>query len=158
MKSEIIGKPGSEAQAFWFINSLVTIKATPESTGGGFSLVHQVAPPGFATPYHSHAKGDEAFYVLSGEVVFFHEGEKVVLGPGGFLFVPGGAAHGFRVAGSAPAVQLILYTGDQFVGLIQEMGEPAAELVLPPPTKPDIPKLMRLSEKYGSVILGPLPE
>ncbi len=154
-----LSHPNPDARAFWFINSLVTIKATPEDTGGLFSLVHQVAPPGFATPYHSHGCEDEAFNILSGEVVFFKGGEKALLAAGGFIFLPRGTAHGFRVEGSAPAVMLVQsMPGYQFVGFIQEMGEPATELVLPPPTQPDIQKLIRLSEKYGSVILGPLPE
>src|ERR1700761_7412591 len=34
----------AEGPAFWFLNSLCVVKATTESTGGAFSLVHQIAP------------------------------------------------------------------------------------------------------------------
>ncbi len=47
--------------------------------------------------------------------------------------------------------------GNGFVGMAIEMGEPARERVLPPPTKPDMEKLTRLCAKYEIDILGPLP-
>jgi len=42
--------------------------------------------------------------------------------------------------------------------MMQEMGEPAAERVLPKPAPPDMEKLTRLCAKYGIDILGPLPD
>jgi hypothetical protein len=53
---------GAEGPAFWFLNSLCVVKATTESTGGAFSMVYHVAPPGHATPYHLHHVEDEAFF------------------------------------------------------------------------------------------------
>jgi quercetin dioxygenase-like cupin family protein len=147
-----------EGPAFWFINSLVTVKATTESSGGAYSLVHQLAPVGFGTPYHRHA-ADEAFYVLEGEVTFFRDGERIDLRAGGYIFMPGGVAHGFRVAGDTPAAHLIFYMpGDDFIQFIQEMGEPATSRTLPQPAAPDMKKLAQLSAKYGSELLGPLPK
>ena len=147
-----------EGPAFWFINSLVTVKATTESSGGAYSLVHQLAPVGFATPYHRH-QADEAFYILEGEVTFFRDGERIDLHSGGYIFIPGGTAHGFRVAGATPAAMLILYMpGDDFIHFIQEMGEPATSRTLPQPAAPDMKKLSQLSAQYGSELLGPLPQ
>jgi hypothetical protein len=54
---------------------------------------------------------------------------------------------------------LILATpGGGFVGMMEEMAEPAAERVLPEPKQPDFEKLNRLCAKYQIDILGPLPE
>jgi hypothetical protein len=54
---------------------------------------------------------------------------------------------------------LILATpGNGFVGMMEEMAEPAAERVLPAPKQPDFEKLNRLCAKYQIDILGPLPE
>jgi uncharacterized RmlC-like cupin family protein len=119
--------------------------------------VHHVAPGGFATPYHRHQDEDEAFYVLDGEYTFFSDGKRTVLGPGGYIFLPHGVPHGVRVDGSKPATTLIL-AGAGFVGMMEEMSEPARERVLPVPTEPDVEKLTRLCTKYGIEILGPLPE
>jgi quercetin dioxygenase-like cupin family protein len=54
--------------AFWFLNSLVTIVADAALSGGSLAIYRQVAPPGFATPYHTHEAYGEGFYVLEGEV------------------------------------------------------------------------------------------
>jgi quercetin dioxygenase-like cupin family protein len=148
-----------EGPAFWFLNTLSTVKATTASTGGAFSMVHHIAPAGFSTPHHLHHVEDEAFYMLDGECTFLSDGKKAVLGPGGYIFLPRGIPHGLRVDGEKPATMLILATpGTGFVGMMEEMGEPAKERILPVPTAPDIEKLTRLCAKYGIDILGPLPE
>ena len=148
-----------EGPAYWFLNGLCTLKATTESTGGAFSLVHEISPAGHATPYHLHHIEDEAFWVLGGSFLFICDGKKTLLGPGGYIFLPRGIPHGIRVEGSAPAEMLILATpGTGFVGMMQEMADPATERVLPVPKAPDMEKLAGLCAKYQIDILGPLPE
>jgi quercetin dioxygenase-like cupin family protein len=148
-----------EGSTFWFLNNLITVKATTESTGGSYSLCHQVSPPGAATPYHLHHFEDEAFYILEGESTFICDGQKTIAGPGEYLFLPRGIPHGIRVTGARPTTMLILaMPGTGFVGMMQEMGEPAAERVLPKPAPPDMKKLTRLCAKYGIDLLGPLPD
>jgi quercetin dioxygenase-like cupin family protein len=148
----------SEGPAFWFLNNLCIVKATTESTGGAYSMVYQVAPPGHATPYHLHHSEDEAFYILDGEFTFICDGAKTILGPGGYIFLPRGIPHGIRVSSDAPATMLILaMPGNGFVGMMQEMAQPATERVLPVPSVPDIEKLTRLCAKYQIEILGSLP-
>jgi mannose-6-phosphate isomerase-like protein (cupin superfamily) len=147
-----------EGPAYWFLNNLLTVKATTESTGGAYSLCYQISPPGSATPYHLHHSEDEAFYMLEGESTFVCDGKKTVAGPGDYLFLPRGIPHGIRVSGSTPTRMLILaMPGNGFVGMATEMGEPARERVLPPPIAPDMAKLARLCAKYEIEILGPLP-
>jgi quercetin dioxygenase-like cupin family protein len=149
----------SEGPAFWFLNNLCVVKATTELTGGAFSMTHQISPPGSATPYHLHHVEDEAFYVLDGEYTFICSGDKTVLGPGGYIFLPRGIPHGIRVSSPVPATMLIIATpGDGFVGMMEEMAVAAAERVLPQPKQPDFEKLTRLCAKYQIDILGPLPE
>ena len=122
-------------------------------------MVHQVAPPGAATPYHLHHVEDEAFYVLGGEYTFICNGVKTAVGPGGYIFLPRGIPHGIRVSSSVSATMLILATpGTGFVGMMEDMAQPAKERVLPVPTQPDLEKLTRLCAKYQIDILGPLPE
>ncbi|MBV8113399.1 MAG: cupin domain-containing protein [Silvibacterium sp.] len=148
-----------EGSAYWFLNSLCTVKATTESTGGAWSLTHIVSPPREGTPYQLHHYEDEASYVLDGEVAFFCDGKKTVLGPGGYIFLPRRIPHGLRVEGDRPATMLILaMPGTGFVSLMQEASEPARERVLPEPQAPDVEKLTRICAKYGIEILGPLPE
>lgn len=148
----------TEGDAYWFLNNLDIVKATSASTGGAFSLVYQVAPPGAATPYHLHHSEDEAFYVLAGSSSFICDGKKTVVAPGGYIFLPRGIPHGIHNEGSSPCTMLILaMPGTGFFGMMIEMGEPAKERVLPPPSHPDIEKLTRLCAKYDIEVLGPLP-
>ena len=161
MPNQLLPQSVAEAEgpAFWFLNNLCIVKATTESTGGAFSMVYQIAPPGHATPYHLHHVEDEAFYVLNGEYTFICDGQKTVLGPGGYIFLPRGIPHGIRVSGSGPSTMLILAApGSGFVGMMQEMATPATERVLPVATQPDIQKLTALCAKYQIDILGPMPD
>lgn len=112
-------------------------------------------PPGHATPYHLRHHEDEAFWVLDGEFAFICDGKKTVLGPGAYIFLPRGIPHGIRVEGERPATMPILaMPGTGFVGMMQEMADPATERVLPAPSAPDMQKLTRLCDKYGIDILG----
>lgn len=148
-----------EAPAYWLLNGLYTVMATSESTGGAFSLVHIAAPPGHGTPYHVHRNEDEAFYVLEGEFTIICNGNKTVVGPGGYIFLPRNIPHGFRCSASGPSAMLtIAMPGSGFVGMIMEMEEPATDRRLPLPTEPDLEKLTRLCAKHQIDILGPLPE
>ncbi len=144
---------------FWFINSLVTIVADSAATEASFCMYRQVAPPGFATPYHTHEAYGEGFYVLDGEVTFFCDGKKTVLGAGGFIYLAGTQPHGFRVSGDGPATMMIVSPPQSTFGaFVREMGEPATSDELPAPVRPDFARLGMLSAKYGSSTLGPLPE
>ena len=58
-----------DGEAFWGLdNSLWSLKATAEQTGGRFSLIEEVAPRGEGTPLHVHREDDETFYVLEGSL------------------------------------------------------------------------------------------
>lgn len=85
-------------------------KATGADTGGSFSLWEAVFLPGAATPPHTHAREDEAFYVLSGELLIDFEGEPAPrrVGPGGFFFGARDRRHALRNVGDQPARVLIL--------------------------------------------------
>lgn len=147
-----------DSSSFWFINSLVTFVADAAATGQSFCIYRQVAPSGFATPYHTHDAYGEGFYVLAGEVTFFCDGKKTVLVEGGFVYLPGSSPHGFRVSGSGPATMMIVSPPEStFSAFVREMGEPATLLELPVPSQPDFARLGALSAKYGSRTLGPLP-
>ena len=141
-----------------FINSLVTFVAEAATTDKSFCIYRQVAPSGFATPYHTHEAYGEGFCVLAGEVTFFCDGKKTVLTVGGFIYLPGSKPHGFRVSGDSPATMMIVSPAESTFGnFVREMGEPAASYELPAPSRPDFARLAALSAKYGSTTLGPLP-
>ena len=143
-----------EDAAFRFLGIPTVMRATTETTNGAFGLLeHWEMPVGFASPYHTHHREDESFYVLEGAVALICGGKWLRAGPGAFVYGPREIAHGFRVIGSSPARTLVMCTPAGFEGFILEQAAPFAE----PPSPPDMAKLMTLAEKYGIDIHGPLP-
>src|SRR5262245_25748518 len=65
-------------------------KAMADDTGRQFSVWESIVPPGRGAPPHTHTREDEAFYVLSGEVLVEVEGtaDPLRLDAGAFLFAP----------------------------------------------------------------------
>jgi mannose-6-phosphate isomerase-like protein (cupin superfamily) len=148
-----------EQTAYWFLNTLIIFVADLTASEGAFSIYRQVAPLGFATPYHTHAAYGEAFYVLQGEVTFFCDGVKTVLRDGGCIYMPGSLPHGFRVSGEGAATMMIVSPPEgTFGAFVKEMGEPASSHELPVPSPPDFARLGAVSAKYGSTMVGPLPD
>ena len=117
-----------------------------------------MAPVGAGSPYHVHRAEEETFYVLDGTLEFISGDARRTGGPGSYVFLPRDIPHGFRVIGTSPARLLILTTPAGFDGFVIEAGEPATELTLPPPSAPDMQKLVAIAAKYRIEILGPLPE
>lgn len=138
-----------------------TYKATAAETGGSFSLWEAEVPPGAGAPPHTHAREDEAFYVLSGELVIEYEGDSFEgkpgprrVGPGGFFFGARGRRHAFRNVGDEPARVLILSAPS--VGLDRMFAElDAAAAATAPGGMPDMAQLMAITAKYGVTIEPP---
>jgi mannose-6-phosphate isomerase-like protein (cupin superfamily) len=151
-----------EGKSFWFLGTLMTIKASAENTNGAFSLIEQVAPVGFAPPMHIHHAEDEAFYILEGQATYF-AGDKVIhTEAGSYVYLPRDVPHSFLVGGSSP-VRLLQWTYPAGVEkFFIELGIPTSDLILPPPASPEmlktgIERLLELAPKYQLEIVGPPP-
>lgn len=127
-------------------------KATGAETGGSFSLWEDVVPPGAGAPPHTHTREDEAFYVLSGELLIEFEGEPAPhrVGPGGFFFGARHRRHGYRNVGDQPARVLILCVPS--CGLDHMFAELDAATAA---GMPEIEKLTAICAKYGVIIEPP---
>lgn len=128
-------------------------KATAAETGGSFSLWELVVPPGSGPPPHTHHREDEAFYVLSGEVVFDLEGASGPqrVGAGGFVFGARDRRHGFRNAGDKPAHLLVLSAPS--VGLDQMFAELDA---ITKTGRRDMGEIGAVCAMYGVTIAPPI--
>jgi quercetin dioxygenase-like cupin family protein len=127
-------------------------KATGAETGGAFSLWETVVPPGAGAPPHTHAREDESFYVLSGELLVEAEDEPAPrrLAPGGFFFGARGRRHAFRNVGDVPARVLVLSTPS--CGLDRMFAELAAATAR---GTPEVATLAAITAKYGVTIERP---
>jgi len=149
------------APAYWFLNALHLVLALNETGEGAYSLIHTTAPPDFETPYHLHHDEDEAFYILDGELTVILNGERIVAGPGSYIFLPCGVPHGFRSSSDKDSHMLVhAIPGGKvgFVGMMLEMATPIQDRhTLPEPTLPDFKRLAELCAQNKISILGPLP-
>jgi len=60
-------------------------------------------------PGHTHNTEDEVFYVLKGTLTFRCGNDEFDVGEGGFIFLPNGIEHGYKIRGGKP-VRLLVVT------------------------------------------------
>jgi len=145
-----------EGEAHWLLGMLEVVKIGGADTGGEYGLLEITVRAGEGSPWHVHPEEDEWFYVLKGEFTVYVGDRRLALAPGSFAFGPKGIPHTF-IAETDGAKVLIGFMPFQFEGFLHEVGEPAAERVLPPPltAPPDMARLLPIAERHGMVILGP---
>jgi len=153
-KRAVVLQPG-DGQAIWFLDGRLTIKASGESTGGGFSLTEVTIPPRFGPPMHVHHREDESFYILEGELTVKCGDETFSATAGTFVTLPRDVPHGFVVESNTPVRMLNLMTPGGGEGFFVEAGRPALADGLPPAGPPDIERLKRAGVKYKSDLVGP---
>ena len=147
----------SNSEKLHLLGNIISFHAGAERTGSAYSLTEIVTAPGAGTPPHIQRGDDEAFYVLEGSYEFFHEGRTFSASPGAFVFVGRGEAHAFRNVGATPARMLIINSpGGLHEGFFKEAGDPiAAGADFPPPSAPDMPRLLAAAGRYGIEFLPP---
>jgi mannose-6-phosphate isomerase-like protein (cupin superfamily) len=110
--------------------------ATGVQTNDGYYLTHAIVPPGGGPPAHIHSREEEAFFVLSGALVFLAGSDLVEAPAGTFVHVPRGTKHRFRNESQAPAEMIFWFAPAGIEGLFTELAE-----------HPD--RLIEIGEKYG---------
>lgn len=138
----------------WFLGTLLQIRAGGADTGGQLAVMEQHARRGFSPPRHVHHREDTALLVLDGAITAVVGDERSQIGPGGFVWLPRGVPHTFRVdSDTVRQIEVITPTG--FEGFHLDTSDPAELLELPPPAEPDIPRLLAAIGSYGAEIVGP---
>lgn len=138
----------------WFLGSRMEVLASAETTGGAYGLMLQEAARGFSPPLHRHEREDDAYLVLSGEVTFRLGDDDRLVGPGGFVFLPRGVPHTFRVeSDTARWVEIVSPGGFEQWHL--ECSDPAGGDGLPPAAPPDIERIIATIGPYATHIEGP---
>lgn len=148
----------NEGRALWHLGALLNFKALGEETAGQFWALEGLADSNMAVPLHAHSREEEIWYVLEGEITFYIGDRKLEGGPGTFVYIPRGVAHTFQITSNTARWFGIGIPG----GLDRwffETGEPAKDLVLPPPPAgpPDVAAIVASLRDYGTETLGPPP-
>lgn len=134
-------EPGRVLHAF---GDEVTILLDAAQTGGQFTLVTEVTPPGGGPPPHRHENEDELFYVLEGRVSFLANGAWTETGPGAAVFVPRHRVHTFKNVGDRPSKLLVYITPSGF-----EIFFAAAAAEFARPGGPDMQRVMAIATAHG---------
>jgi mannose-6-phosphate isomerase-like protein (cupin superfamily) len=103
--------------------------ARGEHTSGAYFATHAIVPPGGGPPAHIHTREEEAFQILSGELVFRIDDENVTVGPGTFLNVPRGTKHRFRNESDRNAEMIFWFAPAGIEGLFEELAERPEDIV-----------------------------
>ena len=74
-----------------------TVKAGELGGGPRLAFVEFTTREGEEPPDHTHATEDEIFYVLEGELAVRCGDETFDVAAGGFIFLPRGIEHGYRI-------------------------------------------------------------
>ena len=147
--------PG-DGEAIWFLQTLMTVKASGAESGGAFSLIEVQYPPAFSPPRHIHHHEDECFYVLEGEATFECGGHRWLASAGAFVVLPRGIEHGFTIGGTSTRM-LQMSSAPGLERFFRDAGRPALTRELPPTAPPDVARLMTAAQTYGLTILGTGP-
>lgn len=118
------------APSYWLVDSLWSVLAAADTTGGALTVIDQVMPRRSGPPPHIHERLHEYFYLLDGEIRFQLGTELTTATAGTMLSIPPGTVHAFAVASDTARV-LNLYTPGGFSEQISYLGTPATELRLP---------------------------
>ena len=143
------------APAYWNVGILWAMLATGDQTAESYSLMEEWCPKDSGATPHYHDQ-DEAFYIIEGTVTYRANGEQLHATTGGFVSIPKGTVHSFRVD-SETAHILNFYAPAGFEKVILGLAEPAPTRTIPPQNykepAPDRDKVMSLFQQYGMHIV-----
>jgi mannose-6-phosphate isomerase-like protein (cupin superfamily) len=149
--------------SYVFLGVKMTILLSSQETGGQFSLIEGIMPPGGDGGRHVHAKEDESMHLLEGELEVSIGDQVFTLRAGESYFAPRNVPQRLRNLGSVPARAMLMTTPggfDEFIAKaatpIKEGGSPDAlspSAGMPDPSK--IHALLELATEYGITILEP---
>lgn len=135
--------------AISWLGTQYRIVSSSRETGGAVSIVDSVSPPNSGPPRHIHDDADETFYLLSGEMEFFLEGERFKRRRGDTVFIPRGREHTFRVTGKEPSRHLVVLTPGGFEGFFEEMAN--GQFAIPD----DMGPINESAERFSLRFTGP---
>lgn len=126
------------------------VKLAPEDSEGRYAVFHLDAPPMTGPPLHVHAREDEFFYVLEGELVFEIDGTCHTVAAGGSVGLLRGTPHRYQNFTTELARLLIITTPGDFAHFFVELSA-----ITPPGSLPTMEQHLTLDTKYGITTLGP---
>jgi quercetin dioxygenase-like cupin family protein len=123
-----------------------SIRLTSEDTGGAFTLIEQHNDPGVTVPMHVHAREDETFHVVEGQMTFTVGDKQIVADAGTTVFLPRGVPHSFTSSGTEKSKVILILSPAGLERMFLELNDL-------PPGPPDFGKITEICGKYGITFL-----
>jgi mannose-6-phosphate isomerase-like protein (cupin superfamily) len=147
-------------ESYLFLGVAMKILLSSAETGGQFSLIEGIMPPGGDGGLHMHAKEDESMYLMEGALDLTIGDRNFALVPGESYFAPRNVPHRVRNTEATPARSLLVTTPCGFDEFIARAGTPLVASSVPPPPEaapsPEQKELLRaLAAKFGITVIAP---
>lgn len=146
-------------QTYVFLGVWIRILLSGEQTGGQFTMIEGIMPPGGDGGLHVHHREDESMHLLEGELEVTIGKQVFPLAAGESYFAPRGIPQRLRNLSSAPARSLLVTTPGGFDEFIARAGmavtEGAPPPVAVPPTPEQIKQLLAIAETFGIEVIEP---
>jgi mannose-6-phosphate isomerase-like protein (cupin superfamily) len=138
------------------MRACVTVKLPARCAyDGRVSAAEFAMPAQFGPPLHVHRAEDELLQILEGTIRIVCGDTDVVVGPGGFAYLPRGVPHTFWVQGDQPARMLAIFTPGGVEGMFVKCGVPSATAQLPEGDGTPPGALEALTARYDVEHIGP---
>jgi mannose-6-phosphate isomerase-like protein (cupin superfamily) len=134
-------------RTFAMLGTTMRLIASAASTGGRYTVIEQVTPPGWGPPRHIHAREDEIFYILEGTYELHVGDERRTVSAGAAAVLPRNVPHGFRNDASTPGRLLCVIAP----GGLEEYFLAVANYSSPP----NPAQLVELARPFGLTLLPP---
>jgi mannose-6-phosphate isomerase-like protein (cupin superfamily) len=140
-----------------FLGVPMTIHLSGSHTGGEFTLIEAVMPPGGDGGLHMHTREDESILLLEGELHVTIGQESFVLRAGQSYFAPRNIPHRLRNRASRAARALLINTPGTFDEFVRQAGVPPADAaaLAGPPDPESVQHILMLAESFGVTVLAP---
>jgi len=142
-------KPASKR--YYFDVGIGSVCLSGDDTGGAFCLLEVGLAPGMSVPRHTHAREDEAYFVLAGELEVAVADEAYLLKRGDTLIAPRGIPHQLRNCGDVEAHYLLVFSPAGFEEFLDITGVPAPARAAAPtaPHPTPVRNVLALAGEYG---------
>ena len=141
-----------------FAGSRFTWHLTADQTAGQASLADVLVRPGAEPPVHVHAREDEAYVVLEGEVTSCAAPRRSRPAPASAVFLPRGLQHGFAVRTPLARLMVLLHPRWARAGIRDWRVPTELDIPLPPTGPPSDEEAEALAAAFadsGVTFVGP---
>ena len=143
--------PGQGPNYDW-ANDHTFVKVGASDTAGAYTLMEDNLKQNFRLGLHMHKTHAETFYILSGNIDFYVDGEWMTAEPGACLHIPPGVPHACELQkGTTDARMLMIFQPSGFEQYLEELSK------LTDVDFANETTMTALNEKYDIINLGDVP-